>query len=159
MAASAREVGAPDGLIQCLSNVSQESTQALMKHPKTGVILATGGHGLVKAAYSSGKPAFGVGPGNVPVLLENSANVAEAVAKVVEGKSFDYGTVCSSEQSLVTCQSMREAVLAELKKNKAHLCTRQQGEALGQTFDHAAGACGSEVCRPVSRKNRTHGWL
>ena len=132
MAASAREVGAPDGLIQCLSNVSQESTQALMKHPKTGVILATGGHGLVKAAYSSGKPAFGVGPGNVPVLLENSANVAEAVAKVVEGKSFDYGTVCSSEQALVTCQSMREAVLAELKKNKAHLCTRQQGEALGK---------------------------
>jgi acetaldehyde dehydrogenase (acetylating) len=132
MAASAREVGAPDGLIQCLTNVTQESTQALMKHRRTGIILATGGHGLVKAAYSSGKPAFGVGPGNVPVLLEQSADVAEAVAKVVEGKSFDYGTVCSSEQSLVTCSAMREAVLAELKKNKAYLCTREQGEALGR---------------------------
>ena len=132
MAASAREVGAPDGLIQCLTNVTQDSTQALMKHPKTGIILATGGHGLVKAAYSSGKPAFGVGPGNVPVLLEKSADVPEAVAKVVQGKSFDYGTVCSSEQSLVTCQSLRDQVLAELKKNKAHLCTREQGEALGR---------------------------
>lgn len=132
LAASAREVGAPEGLIQCLSNVTQESTQALMKHPKTGIILATGGHGLVKAAYSSGKPAYGVGPGNVPVLLEKSADVPEAVAKVVAGKSFDYGTVCSSEQALVTCHALRDQVLAEMKKQKAYLCTREQGEALGK---------------------------
>ncbi|MCW5978610.1 MAG: aldehyde dehydrogenase family protein [Bryobacteraceae bacterium] len=132
LAASAREVGAPDGLIQCLSNVTQESTQALMKHPKTGIILATGGHGLVRAAYSSGKPAYGVGPGNVPVLLEKSADVAEAVAQVVTGKSFDFGTVCSSEQALVTCRALRDQVLAELKKQRAYICTREQGEALGR---------------------------
>ena len=103
-----------------------------MRHPKTGVILATGGHGLVRAAYSSGKPAFGVGPGNVPVLVEKTADIAEAVAKVVQGKAFDYGTVCSSEQALVTCKALREPVLAELRKQKAYLCTPAQADALGK---------------------------
>ncbi len=129
---AAVEAGAPDGIVQCLSNVTQEATQALMRHPKTGVILATGGHGLVRAAYTSGKPAFGVGPGNVPVLLEKTADIAQAVASVVQGKAFDYGTVCSSEQALVSCRAMREAVLAELRKNRAYLCSPAQAEALGK---------------------------
>lgn len=129
---AAVEAGAPEGIVQCLSHVTQEGTQALMRHPKTSVILATGGHGLVRAAYSSGKPAFGVGPGNVPVLIEKTADIAQAVAKVVEGKAFDYGTVCSSEQALVTCRALREAVLAELSKNKAYLCTPAQADALGK---------------------------
>jgi acetaldehyde dehydrogenase (acetylating) len=129
---AAVEAGAPEGIIQCLSQVTQEATQTLMRHPRTGVILATGGHGLVRAAYSSGKPAFGVGPGNVPVLVEKTADIAQAVARVVEGKAFDYGTVCSSEQALVTCKALREAVLAELRKNKAYLCTAAQADALGK---------------------------
>lgn len=129
---AAVEAGAPEGIVQCLTHVTQEGTQALMRHPKTGLILATGGHGLVKAAYSSGKPAFGVGPGNVPVLIEKTADIAEAVAKVVQGKAFDYGTVCSSEQALVTCTALREPVLAELKKQKAYLCTPAQADALGK---------------------------
>jgi acetaldehyde dehydrogenase (acetylating) len=86
----------------------------------------------VKAAYSSGKPAFGVGPGNVPVLLDASANMADAVAKVVEGKSFDYGTVCSSEQTLVTLESQKAAVIEELKKNKAYICSGEQTKALAK---------------------------
>jgi acetaldehyde dehydrogenase (acetylating) len=131
--------GAPEGIIQCLDTPSMEGTNALMRHDKVAVILATGGSGMVRAAYSSGKPAFGVGPGNVPVLVEKSADVAEAVRKIVIGKSFDYGTVCSSEQSLVTCQAMKDAVLAELKKNKAYLCTEEQAAALGKLLVTSGG--------------------
>jgi len=129
---AAVKAGAPEGIIQCLENVTLQSTQELMRHPKTAIILATGGHGLVRAAYASGKPALGVGPGNVPVLLEKSADVAGAVAKVVTGKSFDYGTVCSSEQTLLTCRDLKPRVLEELKKNKAHLANEAEAEALAK---------------------------
>ncbi len=98
---AAVEAGAPPDLIQCVDNATIDATNALMSHERTGVILSTGGAGIVKAAYSSGKPAFGVGPGNVPAMVDTSADVEEAVATVVTGKSFDYGTVCSSEQTLV----------------------------------------------------------
>lgn len=118
---AAREAGAPEGIIQCINNPSMEGTTALMKHPKTGVILSTGGAGIVRAAYASGKPAFGVGPGNVPVLIDPSHDTAAAVAKVVEGKSFDYGTVCSSEQTVVAERGLRDRILAELKKQNAHM--------------------------------------
>ncbi|MGH9674040.1 MAG: hypothetical protein ACRD44_12740, partial [Bryobacteraceae bacterium] len=97
-----------------------------------GVILSTGGHGIVKAAYSSGKPAFGVGPGNVPVYIEQSADVAQSVASVVSGKSFDYGTVCSSEQAIVITIDKRDAVLAALRANRAYLCDENQAKALGK---------------------------
>lgn len=126
--------GAPDGIIQCLTLTSQETTQQLMKHPKVAAILATGGAGLVRAAYSSGKPAFGVGPGNVPVLLDTTANIPEAVGLVIEGKSFDYGTVCSSEQSLVCQESLRATVLSELRVRKAFLCDEAQTKALEKTL-------------------------
>ncbi len=129
---AAVEAGAPEGIIQCLTNPTLEGTQALMRHERTAVILATGGSGMVRAAYSSGKPAFGVGPGNVPVLLDTSADVAEAVAKVVQGKSFDYGTVCSSEQSLVAEESLRDSILSGLKAGHAYICDGQQREALGK---------------------------
>lgn len=132
MTQAALAAGAPKGSIQCIQNATMEGTEALMRHPRTSVILATGGAGIVKAAYSSGKPAYGVGPGNVPVLLDASADVTEAVAKVVAGKSFDYGTVCSSEQTIVAPASLREAVLAALKRNRAFLCTGEQGKALAK---------------------------
>ncbi|HEV1287680.1 MAG TPA: aldehyde dehydrogenase family protein, partial [Bryobacteraceae bacterium] len=98
---AAVKAGAPDGLIQYLTVPTVEGTNELMRHRRTAVILSTGGAGIVRAAYSSGKPAYGVGPGNVPVLVDISANIPGAIAKVVEGKSFDYGTLCSSEQTLV----------------------------------------------------------
>lgn len=131
--------GAPEGIIQCLTTPTLEGTQALMSHKKVGVILATGGASMVKAAYSSGKPAFGVGPGNVPVLVDSNYDIADAVAKVVEGKRFDYGTVCSSEQSLVACLDVRDRVYAELKKNKAYVADAQQAEALGKLLVTSAG--------------------
>ena len=129
---AAREAGAPEDVIQCVFNATLEGTDALMRHPRVGVILATGGHGIVKAAYSSGKPAFGVGPGNVPVLLDCSADLQDAIAKVVEGKSFDYGTVCSSEQSLVALTDWRPRVLEQLRKNNAYLCNSEQSASLAK---------------------------
>ncbi len=131
LAKAAVRGGAPEGIVQCLGTVTQQSTHELMRHPKTAIILATGGHGLVKSAYGSGKPALGVGPGNVPVLLEKSADVAAAVAMVVEGKSFDYGTVCSSEQALITCTDLKPKVLEELRRNKAYLANEAETKALG----------------------------
>jgi acetaldehyde dehydrogenase (acetylating) len=130
--AAALQAGAPENIIQCVSEATLEGTNALMKHPRTGVILATGGSGMVKAAYSSGKPAYGVGPGNVPVLLDDSYDAAACIAKVVEGKSFDYGTVCSSEQTVVASRRRREEVLNALKANRAHLCTPEQSKALAR---------------------------
>jgi acetaldehyde dehydrogenase (acetylating) len=129
---AALEAGAPEGIIECITTPTLEATNALMRHERTGVILSTGGHGIVKAAYSSGKPAFGVGPGNVPVMLERTADVADAIGKIVDGKSFDFGTVCSSEQAVVAEAPLRDRVIAELKARKAYLCNDAQKEALGK---------------------------
>src|SRR3954452_19598289 len=93
--------GLPADAIGCMTSATIEGTEALMKHKQTAVILATGGIGLVPAAYSSGKPAFGVGPGNVPVFIERTANVEKAVADILTGTCFDNGTICASEQSVV----------------------------------------------------------
>ncbi|MEJ5369980.1 MAG: aldehyde dehydrogenase family protein [Bryobacteraceae bacterium] len=131
---AAERAGAPRGLIQCLERPTLEATQELMKHPKTAVILATGGAGMVRAAYSSGKPAYGVGPGNVPVLVDVSADVAEAVRRTVEGKKFDYGTVCSSEQTVVAERSLRDRILEELKKNGAYLMNESERAAVEKTL-------------------------
>ena len=132
LAQAATEAGAPEGLVQCVDTATMEGTQALMRHERTSVILATGGSGIVRAAYSSGKPAFGVGPGNVPVLIDTSADVEDAVTKVVAGKSFDYGTVCSSEQAIVGEESLRDRILAALRAQKAFLANDAQRDALGK---------------------------
>lgn len=130
LAEAAVAAGAPEGVVQCLNASTLDGTNALMKHPKVGVILATGGSGMVRAAYSSGKPAFGVGPGNVPILIDPSADLAEAVGKVVEGKSFDYGTVCSSEQTVVAERSLRDGMLRELQARKAYILNEQERAAV-----------------------------
>src|SRR5213079_2322574 len=100
-----REAGVKEGLpaeaIACMTSATIEGTESLMKHKQTAVILATGGIGLVRAAYSSGKPAFGVGPGNVPVFVERSADVPLAVQNILTSKTFDNGTICASEQAVV----------------------------------------------------------
>jgi acetaldehyde dehydrogenase (acetylating) len=127
---AAREAGAPEDIIQCIDSATLDATNELMRHRRTAAILSTGGSGIVRAAYSSGKPAFGVGPGNVPVVIDKSADIRDAVAKVVSGKSFDYGTLCSSEQAIVAEQSLREPILAALRESKAHICSPQQSDAL-----------------------------
>ena len=129
---AAVRAGAPEGLVQCVYSSTIEGTNALMKHPRTSVILSTGGSGIVRAAYSSGKPAFGVGPGNVPVLLDRSAALEDAIAKIIAGKSFDFGTVCSSEQTVVAERSLRERILNALPSQGAFLCDARQTEMLSK---------------------------
>ena len=112
--------GAPPNVVACLTNVSLEATQELMKNPITSIILATGGNALVRAAYSSGKPALGVGPGNVPAFVERTADLANAAACIVKGKSFDNGTICASEQAVVAESCIAEELIGHLKRSGAH---------------------------------------
>lgn len=123
---AALKAGAPEGIIVCLNHPTMQGTQELMKHRMTGVILATGGTGLVRAAYSSGKPAYGVGPGNVPAMIERTANIKKAVADIFAGKTFDYGTICSSEQAIVTEDAIRERVLEECRNQGAHFLSEEE---------------------------------
>jgi acetaldehyde dehydrogenase (acetylating) len=128
---AALKMGAPEDLIVCLSHPTTQGTQELMRHRLTGVILATGGTGLVRAAYTSGRPAFGVGPGNVPAMIERTANVRKAVADILAGKTFDYGTICSSEQAIVAEEAVREQVLEECRQEGAYFLTEKEIERLG----------------------------
>jgi acetaldehyde dehydrogenase (acetylating) len=124
--------GLPADALLCLTEVSLEGTQELMRARDTGVILATGGIGLVRAAYSSGKPAFGVGPGNVPAYVEKSADVPKAVKNIIDGKTFDYGTLCSSEQSIVCDEQVKDQVIAEVKRNGGHFLSEPEVAALSR---------------------------
>ena len=126
MEAAARLSGLPHGAIQCLETVSIAGTEALMKSRHTAVILATGGIGLVRAAYSSGKPAYGVGPGNVPVYVHASADPRRAVRDVIAGKTFDYGTLCSSEQALVFDSSIATQVFKSLETEQVHVLSSDE---------------------------------
>ncbi len=128
---AALKMGAPEDLIVCLNHPTTQGTQELMRHHLTGVILATGGTGLVRAAYSSGRPAFGVGPGNVPAMIERTANVRKAVADILAGKTFDYGTICSSEQAIVAEEAVREQVLEECRQQGAYFLTEDEIKRLG----------------------------
>lgn len=133
-----KEVGVKEGLppdaIQCLTNSSLEGTETLMKHKKTAVILATGGIGLVRAAYSSGKPAFGVGPGNVPVFIERTANVQKAVSDILTGTCFDNGTICASEQSVVVDAPIEKEVREQFKQQGGHFLNQTEAEAVAKVL-------------------------
>jgi acetaldehyde dehydrogenase (acetylating) len=124
--------GLPKDALLCLTEVSLEGTQELMRCRDTGVILATGGIGLVRAAYSSGKPAYGVGPGNVPAYIEKTADVAQAVRDVIDGKTFDYGTLCSSEQSLVCDEPIKDRVMEEVRKNGGYFLSEPETAAVSR---------------------------
>ncbi len=107
MARAAEDAGAPKGLISCMQNVSLQGTQELMNHKYIALILATGGSAMVKAAHSVGKPAYGVGPGNVPVYVDRSADVEKAARYIVASKAFDYSTICATEQAVIADTPMR----------------------------------------------------
>src|SRR5881396_1455494 len=134
IAEAAERAGAPKDVISCMKMPTMEGTQELMKHPLTSLILATGGTGLVRAAYSAGKPAFGVGPGNVPAYIEKTADVATAVADILTGKCFDNGTLCSSEQSIICDEAIKDAALDELRKQGAHICSADEKAKLEKTI-------------------------
>jgi acetaldehyde dehydrogenase (acetylating) len=131
-----REDGVKEGLpaeaIGCMTTATIEGTEALMKHKQTAVILATGGIGLVRAAYSSGKPAFGVGPGNVPVFVERTADVPKAVQDILTSKCFDNGTICASEQSVVCDAPIEQAVREQFKAQGAYFLSQSEADQLGK---------------------------
>lgn len=131
-----KEAGVKEGLpadaIGCMTSATIEGTEALMKHKQTAVILATGGIGLVRAAYSSGKPAFGVGPGNVPVCIERTADVAKAVQDILTGKCFDNGTICASEQAVVCDSPIEQAVREQFKAQGAYFLSAAEADQLAK---------------------------
>ena len=131
-----REAGIKEGLpadaIGCMTMATIEGTEALMKHKQTAVILATGGIGLVRAAYSSGKPAFGVGPGNVPVFIERTADVPKAVQDILTGTCFDNGTICASEQSVVVDAPIEKSVREQFKLQGGYFLSAAQAEQLAK---------------------------
>ncbi len=124
--------GLPPDALSCMTEVSLEGTQELMRTRDVGVILATGGIGLVRAAYSSGKPAYGVGPGNVPAYIEKTADVPKAVRDVIAGKTFDNGTLCSSEQSIVCDEPIKDQVVAEVKRNGGYFLSEAEAAAVAR---------------------------
>jgi acetaldehyde dehydrogenase (acetylating) len=120
LASAAESAGAPRNSLTSLRNVSMEAAEVLMQDAAVGLILATGGMAMVEAAYSSGKPAYGVGPGNVPAYVDRSADIANAARCIVEGKTFDNGVICSSEQAAVADAPIRDELISEFRKLGCH---------------------------------------
>ncbi len=120
MAEAGEAAGMPKGLVSCMQNITLEGTQELMRHYAVSLILATGGSGMVRAAHSVGKPAIGVGPGNVPVYVDRSADVVKAASDIVNSKAFDCSVICSTEQCVVADKPIADQLREEMKKNGAY---------------------------------------
>lgn len=127
---AAENAGAPAGLINCMRNISLSGTQELMKHKRVRVILATGGSGMVKAAHSVGKPAFGVGPGNVPAYVDRSADLEKAARYIVSSKSFDYSLICATEQSVVADKPIADRLAQLMQANGAYFADEKTANIL-----------------------------
>ena len=133
MAEAGRAAGAPDGFITWVEDIEQHDTQYLMHHPGVALIDATGGPGMVRAAYSSGKPALGVGAGNVPCYVHRSADLRMAVIDILTSKTFDNGTACASEQTVIVDRPVYDDVLRLFAEMGAHVCSPDEVELLGRT--------------------------
>ena len=139
MEEAAVAAGAPAGLIACMTAPTLDGTNALMRHRRTAVILATGGTELVRAVYTAGKPAYGVGPGNVPAIIERTARIEKAVADVVDGKTFDAGVLCSAENSVVCDAPVESEVREAFRRERAHFCSPDEKRALERVMIPATG--------------------
>lgn len=144
---AAVSAGAPQDCIQWIEEPSIEATNVLMKHPGISLIIATGGGAMVKAAYSSGHPAFGVGPGNVPVYIEKTADLNMAVNNIIASKSFDYGTLCLTEQSVIfDDKHAAEKALQLFAEKGAYLCNQDEKVKLEAVmFDKEKGVVSGRV--------------
>jgi acetaldehyde dehydrogenase/alcohol dehydrogenase len=127
---TARAHGAPEGVFGCLEAPTLEDNHWLMRHPDVALVDATGGRNMVKAAYSSGKPALGVGPGNTPVYLDHTAHLEMAVVDILTSKTFDNGTICASEQTVVIDDEIWDAALNKFRQMGAHVCDARETEML-----------------------------
>lgn len=132
MQAAAERAGAPAYAVQCLTIPTLEASHELMTHKSTQLILATGGKGMVKAAYSSGKPAYGVGPGNVPVYVHRSANLPLAAKRIMTSKTFDYGTICASEQAIVVDEAVKKPLIEALTLHGAYFLSVSEKEKVAK---------------------------
>ena len=145
IAQAAKSAGAPDKIVQCVSIPTMQGTDALLKHRDIGIILATGGEAMVRAAYSSGNPALGVGPGNGPSFIEKSADIPKAIQRIFDSKTFDNGTICASEQSIVTEQCIKDQVIAEAKRQGGYFLSPEESEKVGRFIMRANGTMNPKI--------------
>jgi acetaldehyde dehydrogenase (acetylating) len=145
MALAAEAAGAPKGLINCLTQVSLPGTQELMSHRHTALILATGGSAMVRAAHSTGKPAYGVGPGNVPVYVDRSADIEKAARYIVASKSFDYSTICATEQSVVADRPIAHELAERMRAEGAYFTSPPETDLLRRALFRPDGALNTDV--------------
>ncbi len=142
---AAKRAGAPDNIVQSISLTTIDATNTLLKHRDIGVILATGGEAMVRAAYSSGNPAIGVGPGNGPAYIEKTADIKKAVKRIFDSKTFDNGTICASEQSIVTEHCIKAKVVAEVKNQGGYFLNEEETKKLSGFILRANGTMNPKI--------------
>jgi acetaldehyde dehydrogenase (acetylating) len=145
MQAAAEKAGAPHNLINCMHNIALPGTQELLKHKYVRVILATGGGPMVKTAHSMGKPAYGVGPGNVPAYVDRSADLAKAARYIVNSKAFDCSTICASEQAVVADKPIADKLRQLMQAEGAYFTNEDQTERLRKLLFHPNGAINTKT--------------
>lgn len=145
ISSAAIAAGAPEGVIGCMTVPTIEGTDELMKHNDVSLILATGGSAMVKAAYSSGTPAIGVGPGNGPAFIEKSADIKLAVKRILDSKTFDNGTICASEQSIVVEECIKDKVVEELKTQGAYFLSKEEAAKLEKFIMRPNGTMNPQI--------------
>jgi acetaldehyde dehydrogenase (acetylating) len=137
---AAEQAGAPRGLMACLAVPTTEGTTELMRHKLTSIILATGSNAMVRAAYSSGTPAYGVGAGNVPAFIERTADIGKAVADIISGKQFDYGTLCSTESAMICDAPVKEQIVEACLRRNAYFVRGDDLDRLSRLMFDTRGA-------------------
>lgn len=142
---AAVKAGCPEGAIGCITIPTLQATDELMKNKDTAMILATGGSAMVRAAYSSGTPALGVGPGNGPAFIDKSADIKVAVKRIMDSKTFDNGTICASEQSIIIEEAIKDKVVAELKNQGAYFLSPEEAKQLGKFIMRANGSMNPQI--------------
>lgn len=142
---AAVKAGCPEGAIGCITIPTLQATEELMKNRDTAMILATGGSAMVRAAYSSGTPALGVGPGNGPAFIDKSADIKIAVKRIMDSKTFDNGTICASEQSVIIEEAIKDKVVAELKNQGAYFLSTEEAKQLGKFIMRANGSMNPQI--------------
>ncbi len=149
---AARQAGAPEGLIGVISEPTLEASQTLMKHRDVAIILATGGEAMVRAAYSSGNPALGVGPGNGPSYIEKSADIPKAVKRIFDSKTFDNGTICASEQSIVTESCIRDRVMEEVRRQGGYFLDPEESRKVSAFLLRSNGTMNPKIVGKTAEK-------
>ncbi len=145
MVQAAEKNGAPPGLISCMQNINLDGTNALMHHKYTALILATGGTPMVRAAHSTGKPAIGVGPGNVPAYVDRSADLEKAARYITASKAFDHSTICATEQSVVADKPIANRLASLMEKEGAYFTNPTETQLLRKLLFHPDGTMNTDV--------------